>query len=70
MNDNVYVYYTPLPPSIKETVVPCSDGFTVYLNSNHMRTANLEGYYHAIDHILRKDHEKDDVQTIERQAHL
>ena len=70
MDEDIYVYYAPLPPGIKESVVPCYNGFTVYLNSNHAREANIEGYYHALFHIQNKDHQKEDVQEIERQAHL
>ena len=67
--DDVYVYLVPLPPSEKEAVVPCADGYTVYLNSNHDRASNIEGYVHALKHIANNDFEKNNVQEIETRAH-
>lgn len=67
--DDVYVYLAPLPGRTKEAVMPCADGYTVYLNSNLDRTANLEGYMHALKHIIENDFEKENVQEIEAKAH-
>ena len=67
--DNIYVYVVPLPYKTKEAVMPCMDGYTVYINSELDEAARLKAYEHALGHIQRNDWEKADVQIIETVAH-
>ena len=69
MIDNVYVYVIPLPPQIDEMVVPCSDGYTVYISIDLDEAARMEAYNHALGHIRRNDWQKVSVQAIEYEAH-
>jgi len=55
--------------SIKETVTPCLDGYTIYINQNLDRTNQKKAYLHALRHIMGNDFEKFDFQKIEHLAH-
>lgn len=63
--DNVYAYLVPLPAGIHEMVMPCFDGFTVYINDSLPLEQREKAYRHAVKHIVEKDFEKHDVQEIE-----
>lgn len=67
--DDIYVYCVDLPPEVHEMVAPCADGYTVYVSTRDTRERQMESYQHAIRHVQRQDHEKDDVQEAEMQAH-
>lgn len=68
--DEIFTYPTDLPPGVHEMVTPCGDGcYTLYINTRDSRERQIEAYRHAIRHIQRQDHEKDDTQTIETEAH-
>ena len=67
--DNVYVYIVDMPTTANEMVMPCSDGYTVYLNAKLSYRGRVKAYLHAMKHIERNDWEKDDVQQIEYEAH-
>ena len=67
--DDIYVYLTDLPPRIKEFVVPCADGYTVYIDDKLCESAQYDAYNHALQHIKDRDFEKNDVQEIEWVAH-
>lgn len=68
--DEIFTYPTDLPPGVHEMVTPCGDGcYTLYINTRDSRERQIEAYRHAIRHIQRQDHEKDDAQTIETEAH-
>lgn len=69
MDDEIYIYFVSLPDGIDEMVVPCSEGFTVYLDEKLDDFGRAKSYLHAIDHIREKDHIKTDVQSIEAHAH-
>ena len=70
MEDSVFVYIVDLPESIPEMVVPCEDGYCVYLNARLSYQRQLEAYLHAVNgHIKNNDFEKTDVQQIEMEAH-
>ena len=66
---DIYVYITDLPTTVTEVVLPCLDGYTVYLNARMSRQAQAEGYRHALAHISGDDWQYDDVQGIEKRAH-
>ena len=69
MIDEIYVYPCDLPPGINEMVVPCADGYTVYVSTDLDRVGRLKAYRHALKHIEKKDFEKEDVHRIEIEAH-
>lgn len=66
--DNVYVYYVQLPDGIDEAVLPCIDGYTIYIDSRQSKAEMEQAYKHAIGHIINNDFEKDDVGQIEDDA--
>ena len=67
--DNIYVYLAKLPEGIREFIMPCFDGFTIYLNQNLDQWSQQKAYLHAVEHITNKDFCKEDVQQIEWEAH-
>ena len=67
--DNIYTYFVELPDGIDEAVMPCLDGYTVYLDPRMSHDMQMEAYNHALFHILNDDFNKQDVQQIESDAH-
>jgi len=67
--DNTYVYMVGLPDSVNEMVLPCADGFTVYINEKLDDEKKLQAYCHALEHIKNNDWNNSDVQMIEAKAH-
>lgn len=68
MND-IFIYLVKLPPGIHEMVVPCNDGFCIYLDSNCDEFTRIKAFGHALAHIEHWDFEKSDVQKIECECH-
>ena len=68
MMDDVFVYFMKLPDGIDEFVTPCSDGFTVYIDSSLDDRHRRKAYDHAIGHIMANDYEKESVSEIEHEA--
>ena len=69
--DNVYTYIVNLPPKFKEVVLPCADGYTVYIASWLDRSGRIKAFKHALTHIKHNDFNSTrDIQTIERCAHV
>ena len=69
MADDIYVYLRPLPEGINELVMPCADGYTVYIADRLDQVHQLKAYDHALRHIANNDFDKTDVQEIEAVAH-
>lgn len=67
--DDIYVYLTKLPRSIKEVVTPCQGGYTIYIDIDLDEISRMKAYRHALWHIEHFDFERDDVQMIESKAH-
>ena len=67
--DDIFVYVVRLPDQIREVVLPCADGHTIYINETLDETGRLNAYHHAVDHIKNNDWTKSDVQIIEFEAH-
>ncbi len=66
--DNVYTYLVDLPDGIDEAVLPCLEGYTIYLD-NSLSPSGLErAYYHALEHIANNDFDKTNVNKIEAEA--
>lgn len=69
MTDNVFVYFIDIPGKIKEIVLPCLDGYTVYIDKKLDREAQISAYRHALKHIDNGDFEKHNANYIEFYAH-
>ena len=67
--DDIFTYCIQLPPGIHEMVVPCCDGYTVYLNIDDDTDRRKKSWQHAMTHIKNGDFEKECVQDIEITAH-
>lgn len=67
--DEIYIYITELPDKMNEAVLPCCDGYTIYINEKLDAVRRQEAYEHAMHHIRNNDFEKENVQEIERDAH-
>ena len=68
MNDT-YVYVVELPEGVNEAVTPCPGGYTVYINACLTMEEQQKAFDHAMRHITNDDFSKDDVQSIETDAH-
>ena len=66
---DVYVYEVDIHGKVSEAVVPCIDGYTVYINRNLPRNRRISALEHAVRHILRGDFEKPDTGEIEEECH-
>lgn len=53
--DQIYVYFSDMPSSVKALTVACDDGYTIYLNSRNSYDQNIVSYCHELDHIRRGD---------------
>ena len=67
--DNIYTYVTKLPDGLNEMILPCLDGYTVYIDDRLSDLGRMEAYNHAITHIRNRDWEKNNIQEIEMDAH-
>ena len=67
--DNIFTYFVKLPDGIDEVVMPCLDGYTVYIDVNLSESQQIKAYTHALHHIRNNDFERPDVQEIESEAH-
>lgn len=70
MDNGIYTYLVRLPGNdINEIVLPCMDGYTIYIDERLTREQQLKAYCHAMRHIKNADFEKTDVSKIEKEAH-
>lgn len=70
MDNSIYIYLTRLPGNdIHEIVLPCIDGYTIYLDDRLTYEQQLHAYRHAMKHIEKRDFEKTNVSEIELEAH-
>lgn len=67
--DEIYTYVVTLPIGVNEVVLPCADGYTVYLSDRLDDSTRIQKYRHAVRHIEETDFSKDSVQEIEVNAH-
>ncbi len=65
MTDDIYVYLIDIPGKIHEMVMPCQGGYTIYIDKNLDRLAQLKAYQHALSHIENGDFEKTNATMIE-----
>lgn len=66
---DIYVYCIKMPDGVHEMVLPCMDGYTVYVDENATRNQQQRALLHALKHIKRRDHDGGDVQKIEVETH-
>lgn len=58
------------PNGGNEMVLPNEDGsYTIFLNSRLSKEQQQKAYIHALKHLKDDDFQKDDVQSIESNAH-
>lgn len=67
--DDIYVYVVDMPTTAAEMIMPCTGGYTIYLNAKLSQEERVRAYRHALKHVERNDWEKEDVQQIESEAH-
>lgn len=67
--DDVFVYNTRLPDGISEMIVPCYEGYTLYIDEGLDEAHKARAYRHALNHVRKRDFDGDDVQIIEEIGH-
>lgn len=67
--ENVFVYLIDMPGKIRESVVPCVDGYTVYIDNKISQPEQEKAYLHAMAHIAENDFEKESADEIEAERH-
>lgn len=50
-------------------VSPCCDGYTIWIDSSLDEIHRMRAYQHALEHIRRRDFERDSATAIEAEAH-
>ncbi|MGN1381196.1 MAG: hypothetical protein ACI4W2_00120 [Eubacterium sp.] len=66
----IYLYRVKMNHKINEIVLPCIDGYTVYIDDSLDDVHALKAYRHALTHIHRGDCDVvQDVNRIEYEAH-
>lgn len=63
--DNIFTYLVDLPDGVDEAVLPCLEGYTIYLDNRLSPEGREQAYNHALEHIINNDFEKFDVEKIE-----
>lgn len=71
MGEDCFVFLKNLPTTLKALVVENEDDtYTIFLNSRLTYEQQCNSYKHEIDHIKKKDFEKDcNVSELEFDAH-
>lgn len=64
----IFTYIVRLPEGIHEAVMPCADGFTVYIDDTLDESGRMHALAHALKHIKREDWNRSDVQEIEEEC--
>ena len=67
--DDVFVYLVNIPGKVREFVMPCLDGYTIYIDEKLDRQAQQRAYRHALKHIKNADFDKEQSTYIELYAH-
>ena len=68
--DEIYLYFVSIPGPVSEMVVPCFDGYTIYIDVSLSYDEKLEAYRHAMKHIKEHDWDSDETaDKIERKCH-
>lgn len=68
--DEIYLYLIDIPGTVNEMVVPCYDGYTIYIDVSLSYEEKLDAYHHAMEHIRNDDfHSGDTADVIEARCH-
>lgn len=68
--DDIYLYIVDIPGTVNEMVVPCCDGYTIYIDVKLSYEEKLKAYRHAMEHIRRCDFQcYDSADYIEARCH-
>lgn len=59
IRDDIFVYYAPMPEGMDELVLPCLDGYTIYINDKLPQERQNLSFLHALGHIERGDCENE-----------
>ena len=70
MTDDIYTYLIDIPGKINEMVLPCVDGYTVYIDKKLDHDSQLRAYEHALKHIENSDFQKTNATLLEVYAHM
>lgn len=52
---DIYLYCVDIPGSVEEMVMPCADGYTVYIDIKLSYEQRLGALQHALEHIINDD---------------
>jgi len=55
IRDDIFVYYAKMPEGMNEMVLPCLDGYTIYINDKLPDSEQMHSFLHALGHIERGD---------------
>ena len=69
ITNEYHIYYVELPDGFNEAILPCDDGFTIYIDPRQSEAGMHRSFEHAMKHIRRNDFNNNDVQSIESQVH-
>ena len=53
----------------EHVVLNCDDSATIFLNARHTAERQREAYLHAMEHLVRDDFFKNDVDEVELRSH-
>ena len=66
---DLFIYFVALPQGINEMVMPCIDGYTIYIDQDLDELGRLKAFWHAVKHIRREDFHGD-AGKVEMEAHM
>jgi len=70
VTSDIYVYFIDIPGKVKEMVVPCHMGYTIYIDKKLDENQRIKAYRHAMKHINNNDWENTgSADIIEFHAH-
>ena len=69
MNDDIFIYAVDLHGKARAFVMPCVEGYTVYVDRSLPPERQIEACLHELDHIRCADFEKENIQEIEAIRH-
>jgi len=65
--DRIFIYLVRLPAGINESVEPCADGYTIYIEETLSQEAMIRAYEHAMEHIKNGDCYNDTMTASEKE---
>ena len=65
--ERIFIYFVRLPEGFNESVEPCFDGYTVYIEETLSDEAKIRAYDHAMRHIDYGDFFDDLLTTSQKE---